>query len=181
MRLQEKYKKEIIPALKAKFNYQNIMSVPKVNKVVLNVGFGRQVKEKAYIESVEKGLTRIAGQKPIMTKAKKSISAFKIRQGMVIGCAVTLRGQRMWDFLDKLVNVSFPRIRDFRGISEKIIDRNGNLTVGFKEHTPFPEISSDEIENIFGLEICIATNATNREEGLELFKMLGFPFKTDKQ
>lgn len=181
MRLQEKYKKEITKALKEKFGYKNVMQIPKPVKVVLNVGFGRQAKEKAFIDSVEKGLTRISGQKPIKTKAKKSVSAFKIREGMVIGCAVTLRGQRMWDFLDKLINVSFPRIRDFRGISDKIIDKQGNLTVGFKEHIAFPEISAEEVDNIFGLEVSIATNAQDAASGLELFRLMGFPFKSEEK
>jgi len=179
MKLQEKYKKKIIPAMKEKFGYSNIMEVPRLNKIVVNVGFGRHVKEKAFIDSIISGLTRITGQKPIQTKAKKSISSFKVRKGMVIGACVNLRGWRMNDFADKLINISFPRIRDFRGLSDKAVDRNGNLTVGFKEHLAFPEIKADEVENIFGLEICLATTAKNREEGLELFKQLGFPFKKE--
>jgi len=175
--LQEQYKKEILPALREKFGYKNINQVPKITKVVLNVGFGRHTKEKAYIDNVLDALVRISGQKPVSTKAKKAISAFKIREGMVIGACVTLRGQRMWNFLDKLLTLSFPGVRDFRGISDKGIDRMGNMTIGFKEHLAFPEIKSDEIDNIFGLEVCLATTAKNREEGLELFKLMGFPFK----
>jgi large subunit ribosomal protein L5 len=177
MKLQEKYKKQIIPAMKEKFGYRNMMEVPRLNKIVVNVGFGRHVKEKAFIDSIINGLTRITGQKPIQTKAKKSISSFKVRKGMVIGACVNLRGRRMNDFAEKLIDISFPRIRDFRGLSDTAVDRNGNLTVGFKEHLAFPEIKADEVENIFGLEICLATTAKNREEGIELFKLLGFPFK----
>ena len=165
--------------MKEKFGYKNAMAIPKITKVVLNVGFGRQTKEKAFVENVESVLSRITGQKPILTKAKKSISAFKLREGTVIGAAVTIRGQRMYDFLEKLVVVSFPRIRDFRGISEKQVDRTGNLTVGFKEHLSFPEIKAEEVDNVHGLEICIPTTAKTREEGLELFKLMGFPFKKD--
>ena len=179
MRLQEQYKKEIIPGLKEKFGYKNNLQVPRVTKVTINVGFGRQTKEKAFIDNVVDGLTRITGQKPILTKAKKTISSFKIRQGMIIGACVTLRGARMYDFLEKLINVSFPRVRDFRGISDKGVDRNGNMTVGFKEHLSFPEIKTDDVENVFGLEICLSTTAKTRAEGLELFRFMGFPFKEE--
>jgi len=177
MRLKEKYNKEVVPKLKEKFGYKNINQVPKITKAVVNVGFGRHAKEKAYIEKVVDGLKRISGQKPVMAKARKSISSFKIREGMVIGASVKLRGARMYDFIDKLINITFPRVRDFRGISEKIIDRQGNLTVGIKEHLSFPEIKADDVENIFGLEISLSTNAKTREEGLEMFRLMGFPFK----
>lgn len=179
MRLQELYKKEILPKLKEKFGYKNNLQAPRLIKVVINVGVGRNAKDKSYVENAEKSLTRITGQKPMLTKAKKAISAFKIRQGMVIGVAVTLRGKRMYDFIDKLVNISFPRVRDFRGINDTQVDRTGNLTIGFKEHLAFPEIKADEIESTHGLEICIATTAKTREEGLELFRLMGFPFKKD--
>lgn len=179
MRLKEKYQKQIVPKMEEKFGFKNAMLVPRLTKVVLNVGFGHHLKEKEYLASVEKGLTQIAGQKPVFTKAKKSISAFKIREGLVIGAKVTLRGQRMYDFVEKLVNITFPRVRDFRGISDKAVDRNGNLTVGFKEHVSFPEIRVEEVDNLYGLEICLATSAKNREAGLELFRLLGFPFKKD--
>jgi large subunit ribosomal protein L5 len=179
MRLKEKYKKEIVPKMEEKFGFKNDMLVPRLTKVVLNVGFGNHAKEKEFITSIEKGLTKISGQKIIFAKAKKSISAFKIREGLVIGAKVTLRGQRMYDFVDKLVNITYPRVRDFRGISEKMVDRNGNLTVGFKDYTCFPEIHVEEVDNIFGLEVCLATNAENYESGLELFRQIGFPFKKD--
>lgn len=179
MRLREKYQKVIVPALKKEFGLKNDMLVPRLTKVVLNVGFGHHLKEKEFMAGVEKALTKIAGQKPVMTAAKKSISAFKIREGLIIGAKVTLRGQQMYDFVDKLVNITFPRVRDFRGISDKAIDREGNMTVGFKDYTCFPEIHMEEVDNIFGLEVCLSTNAKNRAEGLELFKLLGFPFKKD--
>lgn len=181
MRLQEKYKKEILPALKDKFSLKNTMETPKLVKAVLNVGVGRNSKEQAYIDNVVKSLTNITGQQPVKTKAKKSISSFKVREGMIIGVKVTLRDQRMYDFIEKLINVSFPRIRDFRGISESLIDNKGNMTIGLKEHTAFPEIRVEDIDNVHGMEICINTTAKNREQGLELFKLLGFPFKKEEK
>jgi large subunit ribosomal protein L5 len=179
MNLKDQYKKEIIPALQEKLGRKNILSLPRLSKVVINVGFGRHAKEKAYIDNVASGLERISGQKPILTKAKKSISSFKIREDMIIGACVILRGQRMYDFIDKLINVTFPRVRDFRGMDAKAIDRTGNMTIGFKEYLAFPEVKADEVENIFGLEICLATTAKNRAEGLELFQLMGFPFKKE--
>ncbi len=181
MRLQEKYKKEVAPALKEKFGYKNIFEIPRIEKVVINVGFGRHAKEKAYIEAVEKALEKISGQKPVLTKAKKSISSFKIREGMTIGACVTLRGARMNEFVEKLIDVTFPRVRDFRGISTKGIDQTGNMTIGFKDNLAFPEIQAEDVENTFGLEICLPTTAKTREEGLELFKLIGFPFKKDEK
>jgi len=179
MRLKEKYQKNIVPSLKKEFGFKNDMLVPRLVKVVINVGFGHHLKEKEFIAGVEKSLAKLAGQKPVVTAAKKSISAFKIRGGQIIGAKVTLRGQQMYDFVDKLVNITFPRVRDFRGISDKAVDRGGNLTVGFKDHTCFPEIRLEEVDNIFGLEVCLSTTAKNRADGLELFKLLGFPFKKD--
>ncbi|PIT95293.1 50S ribosomal protein L5, partial [Candidatus Falkowbacteria bacterium CG10_big_fil_rev_8_21_14_0_10_38_22] len=151
--------------------------VPRLSKVVINVGVGRSSKEKAFIDNVVSSLSRISGQKPVLTKAKKSISAFKIRQGMIVGVMVTLRNKRMDDFVQKLVQITFPRIRDFRGISQKQVDRQGNLTVGLREHLAFGEIKADEVDSIHGAEISISTTAKTRQEGLELFKLLGFPFK----
>ena len=181
MSLKEKYQKEIVPALKKDLGLDNNMLVPRITKVVINVGFGRHFKEKEYIADIERSLTEIAGQKPVMTKAKKSISAFKIRDGLVIGAKVDLRGRRMYDFVDKLVNITFPRVRDFRGITAKSIDRAGNIAIGFKDHTAFPEIKVEKINNTFGLEVCITTNAKNKEEGLALFTALGFPFKKNEK
>jgi large subunit ribosomal protein L5 len=179
MRLKEKYKKEILPELKKKFGYKNDFMAPKLEKVVVNVGFGRNYKDNDLIENIKKGLTDITGQRCVLTKSKKSISAFKIREGLIIGAMVTLRGERMYDFVEKLVNITFPRVRDFRGITEKSVDKNGNLTVGFREHLPFPEVSPESIENVYGLEISVSTKAKSREEGLEFLKLLGFPFKTE--
>ena len=181
MRLREKYKKQIVPKMKEKFGYKNEMEVPQVLKATINVGVGRMVKEQKLIDEVIKTVTRISGQKPIQTKAKKSIASFKLRQGTITGVVATLRGKRMYDFLDKLVNISFPRVRDFRGINASQVDRTGNLTVGFKEHTIFPEISQDEVENIHGLEISVTTSAKNKKEGLELLKLMGFPFKEEEK
>ncbi|GAG22955.1 unnamed protein product, partial [marine sediment metagenome] len=180
MRLKELYKKQIIPKMREKFGYKNDLAVPKLDKVVVNVGFGRHIKEKDYIGKIESSLARITGQKPVLTKAKKSISAFKVRQGMIIGAMVNLRGQRMYDFVEKLIQVSFPRVRDFRGINKKQVDQEGNLTVGFREHLAFPEIKADEVDNVHGLEVTVVTTAKIREEGLELLKLMGFPFKREE-
>ncbi len=177
MKLKEKYYKKLRPEMRGKFALKNDLLVPRLSKVVLNVGFGHHFKEKEFVADVERGLTKIAGQKPIFTKAKKSVSAFKIRTGLIIGAKVTLRGQRMYDFVDKLVNITFPRVRDFRGIDEKAVDRSGNLTVGFKEYTAFPEIKVEEVNQVYGLEVCLTTDTNNREQGLELFRLFGFPFK----
>ncbi len=177
MSLKEFYKKEVLPQLKEKFGYSNDLAVPGPEKVVVNVGFGRRSKEKEYVDNLEESLKLITGQKPVFTKAKKSISSFKVREGMVIGAKVTLRGKRMYDFLEKLVNISFPRTRDFRGISPKVVDNSGNLTVGFKDNLAFPEIEAQDIEKAHGLEICIHTTAPDKEQGLELFKLLKFPFR----
>ena len=181
MRLKEKYQKEIVPKMEEKFGFKNAMLVPRLTKVVLNVGFGHHLKEKEFAAAVEKGLAKITGQKPVFTASKKSIAAFKIREGLIIGAKVTLRGQRMYDFTDKLVNITFPRVRDFRGISDKSLDKQGNLSVGFKDYTAFPEIRVEDAEQAYGLEVCLSTNAKNRAAGLELFTLLGFPFKKDSK
>lgn len=179
MNLREKYKNEIIPKMIEKFGYQNRMQVPRIVKVVVNSGVGKNAKDKNFVDGVADSIARISGQKPIQTKAKQSISAFKTRKGMIVGVAATLRGKRMYDFLEKLVNITFPRIRDFRGISEKNVDAKGNLSVGFKEHIAFPEIQSDAVENMHGLQVCVATTAKTRDEGLALFKLMGFSFKSE--
>lgn len=173
----EQYQKVAVPALSAKFGYGNIMATPKVTKVVVNVGLSASQKDQKFQETVESVLTRITGQKPVKTLAKKSIASFKTRKGMVVGMKVTLRGRRMQDFLYKLVRVTLPRVRDFRGLSPKLLDGHGNLAIGFSEYLPFPEIRSSEVERTHGLEIAIATTAKHDEEALELFKRLGFPFK----
>jgi len=176
-RLYKKYKTEIVPALKEKFGYKNIMSVPKVEKITLNVGINSRNTDSGLLESVEKNIGRITGQKPVRTKAKKAVSAFKIREGMTVGVVVTLRGEKMYDFLDKLVNISLPRIRDFRGISLKNLDKRGNLSLPFKEHIVFPEIRADEVDRIHGLQVNINTSAKDKESGEELLRLLGIPFQ----
>ncbi|MFA4830947.1 MAG: 50S ribosomal protein L5 [Patescibacteria group bacterium] len=175
-RLYKQYKEQIAPALKDQLGYKNIMQVPRIQKVTVNVGYGRHAKESAFIENVEKTLASITGQKPIHNKAKKAISNFKIRQGMDVGASVTLRGKMMYYFVDKLISVTLPRVRDFRGISPKSFDKKGNYTLGLKENIAFPEISSEAVDKIHGLEIVITTTAKNKEEGLALLKALGFPF-----
>lgn len=177
MSLKEIYKKEIVSKLMNDFGYKNIQAVPRIEKVVLNVGFGKTIKEPKMVEAAEATLSRITGQKPLLTKAKKSISNFKIRAGQIIGAKVTLRGKRMYDFLEKLIKVALPRMRDFRGLSLKALDREGNLTIGFKEHISFPEIKSDEVERIHGLEVTIVTSASSPEEAKGLFSYLGLPIK----
>jgi len=176
--LYQKYKKEVVPALVKQFGYKSMMQAPKITKVVLNVGYGRFLKEPNFAELVEKNLTRISGQKAVRTKAKKSISNFKIREGMEIGAKVTLRGPRMYYFLEKLLAITFPRVRDFRGISEKSFDRQGNYNFGLKELAAFPEIKQTEIEKTHGVEITVSTTAKTKEEGKALLALLGFPFTT---
>ncbi|MBU0707822.1 50S ribosomal protein L5 [Patescibacteria group bacterium] len=176
--LEKKFIDTIIPEMRKRFNIKNDLAVPKLVKIVVNVGTGaNDDKQRAMIE---KTLSRITGQKPRVNKAKVSVSSFKLRKGMPIGASVTLRGKRMYDFIDKLVNVTLPRVRDFRGISKKILDGQGNLNIGFKEHTIFPEIMPDEIEIVHGLEVAIVTSTKNNEQALELFELLGFPFRKEE-
>lgn len=179
MRLSEKYKKEVIPAMMKKFGYENKLAVPQIKQAVLNVGIGRFLDKKEVVEKIAQDLAIIAGQKPVFTQAKKAISGFKIRAGQKVGLRVTLRGQRMWDFLERLVFLALPRTRDFHGLAPKTVDQQGNLTIGIKEHIVFPEASSENIKQIFGLEVCISTNAKNQEQGLALFRCLGFPIKSE--
>lgn len=175
--LRETYDKKIVPALMERFGYKNRMAVPKLRLVSVNVGMSTNLlKDPKIPETVEATLTRITGQKPVKTLAKKSIASFKVRQGQNIGMKVTLRGARMWHFLEKLVHVTLPRVRDFRGISAKLVDKQGNLSLGFKEYIAFPEIRPDEIEKLHGVQVTVSTTAKTREEGLELFKLMGFPF-----
>lgn len=176
--LKEKYEKEVVPKFMADFDYKNKLAVPKITKVTLNVGVGKGLTDAKFNELVVNTLQRITGQKPVTSKARKSIAAFKIREGMVVGYKVTLRGQRMYDFLNKLIHIAIPRVRDFYGLDpKKSLDNQGNLTIGFKEHVVFPEIKFDEVERLHGLEVSITTTAKTKEEGLNLFRMLGFPFK----
>lgn len=180
MSLKEKYIKEICPELQKMFHYKSIAGAPKFTKVVVNVGFGKLTKDAKIAETIASTLERITGQKSVFTKAKKSISNFKLREGQVIGAKVTLRGARMYDFIDKLVNITFPRMRDFRGLSENSFDRAGNFAVGFKENSSFPEIRSDEIERLHGLEVSITTDALSAQEAKTLFILAGFPLQKNK-
>jgi large subunit ribosomal protein L5 len=181
--LLQKYKKEVIPAMMQKFGYKSPMAVPKIKKVVLNTGFGRAIAGKSNDEqkktytAAQEDIALIAGQKPVLRKAKKSISSFKIREGQVIGVAVTLRKKKMEDFLERLIQITLPRSRDFQGVDRKGFDKTGNLTMGIKEHISFPEVTPEKAKNIFGMEITIATSAKNKEEGIELLKLMGFPLK----
>lgn len=181
--LQEIYKKEVIAKMQKEYGFKNSMAIPKITKVVINTGFGRQATSltkdqlKRFIETVENDVSAITGQKAVLTRAHKSISSFKLRQGLVIGAKVTLRGKRMYDFLERLVYIAMPRTRDFRGIDTNNVDKNGNLSIGIKEHTVFPEIIQDKEKQILGMEITVVTTAKNHDDALTLFKLMGFPFK----
>lgn len=176
-RLKEKYLKEIKPKLKEELGIKNDLAVPGLDKVVVNIGLGPALLDAKLKETALNTLTRITGQKPIETTAKKAISNFKIRKGQVIGAKVTLRGERMYAFIDKLINIALPRVRDFRGLNPKALGKDGNLNIGFKEHIVFPEIQSDEVEYLHGLEVAVITTAKNQEQGMKLVQALGFPFK----
>ncbi len=174
---KEQYEKEIIPGLKDTFGYTNVMQIPKLEKIVLNIGLGAAITNIKLLDSAVADLALIAGQQPVITKAKKSIAAFKLREGMPIGCMVTLRHGKMYDFLQKLINIALPRVRDFRGISGKAFDGRGNYTLGITEHIIFPEIDYDKTDSIKGLNITIVTTAKTNEEGKELLRLFGMPFK----
>lgn len=176
-RLVEQYKKEVAPYLQKKFGYKNIHQIPKLVKISMNAGVGEAIQDSKVLEGAINDLTMISGQKPIITIAKKAISNFKLRKGMKVGTKVTLRGYRMWEFLDRFISVAVPRIRDFRGYSEKSFDGRGNYSVGIKEQIIFPEINVDKIDKIRGFDITFVTSAGTDEEGLELLKALGFPFR----
>lgn len=176
-RLQDRYRQEIVPALTEKFNYASVMEVPTVEKIVINMGVGEAVQNTKVLDKAVEELTVISGQKPLITKAKKSIAGFKLREGMPIGAKVTLRGQRMFDFLDKLVSVSLPRVRDFRGVSKKAFDGRGNYTLGVKEQLIFPEIDYDKVDKVRGMDIVIVTTANSDEEARELLTQMGMPFQ----
>ena len=176
-RLYDRYTNEAIPALKREFGYTNPMQVPRIEKVVLNVGLGEAVSNAKLIEVVCNEIGAITGQKPVVTKARKSIASFKLRQGMPIGVTVTLRRDRMYEFLDRLMNIALPRVRDFRGVSSKAFDGKGNYTLGIKEHIIFPEIAIDKIEKVYGMNICVVTSARTDDEARSLLKYLGMPFK----
>lgn len=177
MTLYERYKTDIVPKIASDFKIANVSAVPKVTAVTVSVGLSQGLKDPKFLDVAESTLTRITGQKPVRTKAKQSIASFKIRKGMVVGMRVTLRGPRMWHFLEKLLVVTFPRIRDFRGVSAKTVDAQGNVSIGFREFLPFPEIRPDEVERVHGLQVTVTTTAANRERGMALLTALGFPFK----
>ena len=176
-RLKDKYDKEVVSLLNEKFAYKNVMEIPKIVKVVVNMGVGDAVADPKMLDVAANDLLQITGQKPLITRAKKSIAAFKLREGLPIGCKVTLRGDRMYYFLDKLFNVSLPRIRDFRGISTNGFDGRGNYTLGLKEQLIFPEISIDKVDKVRGMDITVVTTAKTDAEGLELLRAMGMPFK----
>ena len=176
-RLKARYREEIVPALRSEFDIANIMQVPGLTKIVVNMGVGEAARDSKLIEGAIRDLTAITGQKPVVTKARKSIAQFKLREGMPIGAHVTLRGDRMWEFLDRLLSLALPRIRDFRGLSPKQFDGRGNYTFGLTEQVMFHEINQDKIDRSRGMDITIVTTATNDDEGRALLKQLGFPFK----
>ncbi|MBI2411471.1 MAG: 50S ribosomal protein L5 [Candidatus Kerfeldbacteria bacterium] len=179
-RLEEKYQKEVLPKLKEQLGIVNVHAVPRIQKIVVNAGLGKSIQDSDFVEAAVSVLSRITGQQPVKTLAKKSISNFKIRKGMVVGAKVTLRGERMYAFLDKLINVALPRVRDFRGIPRTGFDGKGNYSLGFNEHIVFPEIASDEIEKIVGMEINVVTSAQNDEHGRALLTLIGFPFEKEE-
>ncbi|KMQ51397.1 50S ribosomal protein L5p (L11e) [Chitinispirillum alkaliphilum] len=176
-RMREMYEKTVVPALQKKFSYKNVMQVPVIDKIVINMGVGDAVSDAKLLDEALMCVREISGQKPIVTRAKKAISNFKLREGMPIGCKVTLRGQMMWEFFDRLVSIAIPRIRDFRGLPRKSFDGNGNYTMGVKEQIVFLEIDRDKISRITGMDICIGTTASTNEEGLALLQELGMPFR----
>jgi len=172
-----KYNEEIVSKMKKKFGYRNNLAVPRIEKIIVNSGIGKFQSEQDRIEEIVKNLQSITGQKPVKTKARKAIAGFKIRENMEVGIKVTLRGKRMWDFMDRLINIALPRTRDFQGISSSSVDENGNLNIGIREHIIFPEIFSEQVKNIFSLQVTIVTAAKNKKESAELFKLLGFPIR----
>jgi large subunit ribosomal protein L5 len=177
--LKERYSTEVVPALMQSLHTENVMQVPRIQKVVVNIGVGEALDNPKSLEGAVDDLTRITGQKPVITKARKSIANFKLREGRAIGVKVTLRGERMWSFLDRLMNVAMPRMRDFRGVSANSFDGRGNYTLGLREQLVFPEIEYDKIDKVRGLEITIVTSAQTDEEGRELLNMLGMPFRKE--
>ena len=176
-RLKERYENEIVKSLMTKFNYSSVMQVPAMEKIVINIGVGDAVSNSKLLDEAVEELTLISGQKPVITRAKKSIAGFKLREGMPIGCKVTLRGERMYEFLDKLISISLPRVRDFRGVPKNSFDGRGNYTLGIKEQLVFPEVNYDNVIKVRGLDIVIVTTAKSNDEALELLKEFGLPFR----
>src|SRR5437879_3933675 len=178
-RLKEKYQKEVAPSLLKEFNYTNPMQVPAINKVVVNIGMGEAIQNAKAMDAAVSDLAAITGQRPVITRAKRSVAAFKLREGMQIGCMVTLRGDRMYQFLDKLMNVALPRLRDFQGVSPEAFDGRGNYTLGLREQLVFPEIDYDKVDKVRGMEVSIVTTARTDEEGRRLLRLMGMPFKKE--
>ncbi|MBE3587496.1 MAG: 50S ribosomal protein L5 [Thermoanaerobacteraceae bacterium] len=176
-RLKDKYKDEVVRAMMNKFGYKNIMQVPKLEKVVINMGVGEAIHNSKAMDAAVNDLATITGQRPVITRAKKSIAAFKVRQGMTVGCKVTLRGDRMYEFVDKLFNVALPRVRDFRGVSPKSFDGRGNYSLGIREQLIFPEIEYDKVDKVRGMDVIFVTTAKTDEEARELLRLLGMPFR----
>jgi len=176
-RLREHYVRNVVPALMKEFGYRNVMAVPKLEKISMNIGMGEATQNPKLIDGAVNELAAICGQRPVVTKARKSVAAFKVRTGMSIGCMVTLRGDRMYEFLDRLVNVALPRVRDFRGVSSKSFDGRGNYTLGLKDQLIFPEIDYNKVDKLKGMNVCITTTAKTDAEGLALLKQLGMPFR----
>ncbi len=176
-RLKEKYRQEVVPALQKDFNYRNPMQVPLINKVVINIGMGEVIQNAKAMDAAVSDLATITGQRPVITRAKRSVAAFKLREGMQIGCMVTLRGERMYQFLDKLMNVALPRLRDFQGVSAEAFDGRGNYTLGLREQLVFPEIDYDKVDKVRGMEVSFVTTARTDEEGRRLLSLMGMPFK----
>lgn len=177
-RLKQHYFEIAVPELQKSLGRTNRLAVPRLMKATMNVGLGKSITDSSLTEHVQQTLRRISGQQPVLTRAKKSISNFKIRKNMVVGAKVTLRGNRMYEFLEKLIHVALPRVRDFRGLPDSAVDQNGNLSIGITEHVVFPEIKSDEVEKVHGLEVSVVSTARNREEGKKLYRALGFPFRS---
>ncbi len=177
-RLQDKYREEIVGALMKKFQYENKLQVRRVEKVVINAGLGKAIEDSKILDEAASEIALLTGQKPVITRARKSVAGFKLRKGVQIGCMVTLRGKRMYEFLDRLINVTLPRIRDFRGVSPRAFDGRGNYTLGISEQAIFPEVNYDKIEAVYGMAITIVTNAKHDDEARELLRLLGMPFKS---
>ena len=178
-RLRERYREEVAPALRDRFEYENVMQIPKLEKVVVNMGVGEASQNKSAMDGALEDLSKITGQKPQLRRARKSVAGFKIREGMPVGARVTLRGERMWEFLDRLISIALPRVRDFRGISPRSFDGRGNFALGLREQLIFPEISYDSIDATRGLDVAVVTTAETDEEARELLRLLGMPFRTN--
>ncbi len=176
-RLKERYREEIVPQLMKAFKYRNVMQVPRIEKVVVNIGAGEAKDNPKLLDQLVEDLALITGQRPVVTRAKKSIANFHLRQGMPVGCRVTLRGERMYEFLDRMLNVALPRVRDFKGVSGKGFDGRGNYTLGIQEHVIFPEVDLEKVEKVKGMNVCITTTAETDEEAKELLRLLGMPFR----